>query len=186
VRLRGGEVLVTDVVIVGIGIVPSVSALLDASAVVSDGVDVDAACRTSLPDVWAVGDCARQVNRHVGDAAVRIESVQNAVDQAKAAVADILCLPAPEQAVPWFWSNQYDLRLQTAGIAAGADLQIVRGDVATRRFSVVYLRDGRVVALDCVNSTKDFVAARRLIESRAKLPSERLADVAIPLISLLQ
>src|SRR3546814_3469784 len=111
--------------------------------------------------VFAIGDCARHANAFADGAEIRLESVQNANDMATVAARTILGEPARYEAVPWFWSNQYDLRLQTVGLSIGHDAVIVRGDHVTRRFSVIYLRDARVIALVCVNMVKDYVLGDR-------------------------
>lgn len=163
VRLAGGEVLPCDILIVGIGIVPNVSPLMAAGAAGSNGVDVDELCRTSLPDVYAIGDCAAHASRFAAGATIRLESVQNAHDMAMT-VAKALCgNPQPYDVLPWFWSNQYDLRLQTVGLSAGFDDFVVRGDIRDRSFSIIYLKDGRIIAMDCVNSLKDYAQGRKLI-----------------------
>lgn len=185
VRLTDGTVVAAEIVIVGIGIVPSVAPLIGAGAAGENGVDVDGACRTSLPDVFAIGDCARHVNRFAGGAAIRLESVQNANDMANVAARALLGEPAEYDAVPWFWSNQSDLKLQTVGLSAGHDAAVTRGDPANRSFSVVYLKGGRVVALDCVNATKDYVQGRKLVEAEAMVAPERLADASVPLKEML-
>ena len=176
VRLAGGEVLDCQMVIVGIGIVPAVEPLLAACAEGGNGVDVDAQCRTSLPDIFAVGDCARHANGYAGGDRVRLESVQNANDQASVAAKTIAGLDANYDAVPWFWSNQYDCKLQTVGLSMGHDQAVVRGDPEGGSFSVVYLKGGSVVALDCVNSVKDYVQGRRLVMDRAMVAPKDLAD----------
>lgn len=181
VRLASGEILPADAVIVGIGIIPEVGPLLLAEASGGDGVDVDAYCRTSLEDIYAVGDCAAHENRFAHGQRIRLESVQNANDQARTAVQHILGEPTTYDALPWFWSNQYDLKLQTVGLSTGHDQTIVRGDPASRSFSVIYLREGQVIALDCVNMTRDYVQGRAHILSAAKLDLAQLADPAIPL-----
>lgn len=181
VRLATGDILPADLVVVGIGIVPAVEPLLAAGAQGGNGVDVDDHCRTSLPDVYAVGDCAAHHNDFADGARIRLESVQNAHDQAMVAAKAIAGVPTPYRATPWFWSNQYDLRLQTVGLSGGFDETVVRGDPATRSFSIVYLRDGRVIALDCVNATKDYVRGRKLVEGRASVNSAVLADARVPL-----
>jgi len=181
VRLANGDIVPADAVIVGIGIVPETGPLLVAGASGGDGVDVDAYCQTSLPDIYAIGDCAAHENRFAGGRRMRVESVQNANDQARAAVQHIIGEPAPYDAVPWFWSNQYDLRLQTVGLSIGYDQTILRGDPATRSFSIVYLKQGHVIALDCVNMTKDYVQGRAHVVARSKLDLTALGDAAIPL-----
>jgi 3-phenylpropionate/trans-cinnamate dioxygenase ferredoxin reductase subunit len=183
VRLTDGETIPADMVIVGIGIEPAVAPLLAAGAQGGNGVAVDGQCRTSLADIYAIGDCALHANAYAGGAFVRLESVQNAHDQAGVAARAILGSDEIYQAVPWFWSNQYDLRLQTVGLSAGHDEAIVRGDPATRSFSVVYLKDGRVIALDCVNMTRDYVQGRKLIIEGIRPDPVALADAELPLKS---
>lgn len=185
VRLADGELLPCELVVVGIGIEPAVEPLLEAGAQGGNGVAVDEACRTSLPDVYAIGDCALHRNRFASGAMVRIESVQNANDQATVAAKRIAGDEgAAYDAVPWFWSNQYDLKLQTVGLSTGHDRAVVRGDPVGRSFSVVYLRDGRVAALDCVNSVRDYVQGRKLVVEGAEVAPDRLADVSVPLKEL--
>jgi 3-phenylpropionate/trans-cinnamate dioxygenase ferredoxin reductase subunit len=181
VRLADGTVIPADAIIVGIGIVAETGPLLLAGASGGDGVDVDPYCLTSLPDIYAVGDCAAHESRFAGGRRMRIESVQNANDQARTAVQHIIGEPVPYDAVPWFWSNQYDLRLQTVGLSIGYDQTILRGDPATRSFSVVYLRQGHVIALDCVNQTKDYVQGRAHVIAGSRLDPAQLTDSAIPL-----
>ena len=181
VRLADGNVVPADLVVVGIGIVPAVEPLIAAGAEGGNGVRVDAQCRTSLPDIFAVGDCALHANRFADGAAVRLESVQNATDQASVAAKAILGEDVAYEATPWFWSNQYDLKLQTIGLSIGYDQAVVRGDPATRSFSVVHLKQGKVIALDCVNATKDYVQGRKLVETGAVIDIARLADVSVPL-----
>ncbi|MBB5728345.1 NAD(P)/FAD-dependent oxidoreductase [Sphingomonas prati] len=185
VRLADGEVLPCEMVIVGIGIVPAVEPLLAAGAAGGDGVTVDDHCRTTLPDVFAIGDCAGHANPFAGGAAIRLESVQNANDQATIVAKGLTGAAEPYHAVPWFWSNQYDLKLQTVGLSTGHDLAVLRGDPDTRSFSVVYLRDGRVIALDCVNSVKDYVQGRALVVAGAEIAPALLADAAVPLKALI-
>ncbi|MBD3730080.1 MAG: FAD-dependent oxidoreductase [Sphingomonadales bacterium] len=185
VRLVGGEVLPADMVVVGIGIVPAVGPLVVAGAAGANGVDVDEFCHTSLPGIYAIGDCAAHANAFADGAVIRLESVQNANDMATTAAKAICGDPQSYNALPWFWSNQYDLKLQTAGLSLGHTDTVLRGDPASRSFSVIYLKDGRVIALDCVNAVKDYVQGRKLIEARAQLDPAQLADTAIPLKELL-
>jgi len=185
IRLNaGGEAVAADLTIVAIGIDPAVGPLLAAGAAGGNGVDVDEYCRTGLPDIYALGDCAAHVNRFAGGARIRLESVQNAHDQATIAAKHIAGRPEPYDVIPWFWSNQYDLRLQTIGLNHGHDDLVVRGDPALRSFSIVYLRAGRVVALDCVNAVKDYVQGRKLILDGRALDKARLADASLPLKEL--
>ena len=181
VRLADGADIACDLVVVGIGIEPEVAPLLAAGAEGGNGVRVDAQCRTSLADIYAVGDCALHANRFAGGAQIRLESVQNANDQANVVARVLAGQDAAYDALPWFWSNQFDLRLQTVGISAGHDRAVLRGDPAARTFSLVYLKQGRVVALDCVNATRDYVQGRRLVEQGAAIDPALLADTGVPL-----
>ena len=176
VRLADDTVIPAQMVIVGIGIIPAVVPLLHAGASGGGGVDVDEYCRTSLPDIFAIGDCAAHANDFAGGAVMRVESVQNANDMANAVVKSITGELTAYHAVPWFWSNQYDLRLQTVGLSTGYDATVLRGDPATRSFSVIYLKQGKVIALDCVNMVKDYVQGKALVVGGMALAQEVLAD----------
>ncbi len=179
--LVGGRHIPADVVIVGIGIVPAVQPLIDAGARGGNGVWVDDHCHTSLPDIFAIGDCALHANSFAGGAEIRLESVQNAADMAITVARALTGDAAPYHAVPWFWSNQYDLRLQTMGLSLGHDATVLRGDPASRSFSLVYLKQGRVIALDCVNAARDYVQGKALVEHGVAVPADALADSAVPL-----
>ncbi|MBX7494743.1 FAD-dependent oxidoreductase [Qipengyuania sp. 6B39] len=176
-----GERIACDIVIVGIGIVPAVGPLIAAGAAGTNGVDVDSYCRTTLDDVYAIGDCATHANPFADNAVIRLESVQNANDMATCAAKAIMGDKQDYNAVPWFWSNQYDLKLQTVGISAGYDATVLRGDPENGKFSVIYLKEGRVIALDCVNATKDYVQGRQLVVDRAEIDPELLASADTPL-----
>ncbi|MCR5872448.1 MULTISPECIES: NAD(P)/FAD-dependent oxidoreductase [unclassified Sphingomonas] len=184
VRMQDGEVIPAQMVIVGIGIIPAVEPLIAAGAQGGNGVAVDHQCRTSLPDVYAIGDCALHANRFADDMPIRLESVQNANDQATLVAKIIMGQDLAYDAVPWFWSNQYDLKLQTVGLSTGHDAAILRGDPASRSFSVLYLKEGRVIALDCVNATKDYVQGRKLVIERLSPDPVALADASVPLKEL--
>lgn len=185
VLLESGETIPADLVIAGIGIVPSVGPLIAAGASGANGVDVDEVCRTTLEDIHAIGDCAAHANAYAEGAVIRVESVQNANDMATTTAKSIMGDKQPYKAFPWFWSNQYDLKLQTAGLSIGYDQTVLRGDPADRKFSVIYLKEGRIIALDCVNNTKDYVQGRKLIEAGISPDPAALADTEILLKSLL-
>jgi 3-phenylpropionate/trans-cinnamate dioxygenase ferredoxin reductase subunit len=185
VELADGSVLPADVLIVGIGIVPEIQVLQAAGAACGNGVYIDAFCATSLPHIYAIGDCAAQENHFAGGARIRLESVQNATDQGRAVARNIAGRPERYAALPWFWSDQFDLRLQTAGLSHGHDEAITRGDPATSSFSIIYLRAGKVIALDCVNAARDFVPGRMLVQKSATPPPAALANPDIPLKSFL-
>jgi 3-phenylpropionate/trans-cinnamate dioxygenase ferredoxin reductase subunit len=185
VGLRDGTILPAEMVVVGIGIVPEVGPLLAAGLEDANGVAVDEFCKTGLPDVFAVGDCASHRNPYsVGTAPIRLESVQNANDQAKVVAQYITGQAQSYDAVPWFWSDQFDVRLQTVGLSAGHDQVVLRGDPASRSFSVVYLKDSHVIALDCVNQMRDYVQGKALVKGRLQPDLTALADVNTPLKSL--
>ena len=185
VKLADGSIIPADVVIVGIGIIPSIGVLIAAGAASGNGVDVDAQCRTSLAHVFAIGDCAAHANGFADGAVIRLESVQNANDMATVVAKTITGQEASYGATPWFWSNQYDLKLQTVGLSTGHDATVLRGDPATRSFSVIYLKGGKVIALDSVNCAKDFAQGRKLVEQRVAADPAALADTAIPLKDLI-
>jgi 3-phenylpropionate/trans-cinnamate dioxygenase ferredoxin reductase component len=183
VALEDGEIIPADLVIVGIGLVPNVAPLVAAGAQGGNGIDVDDLCRTSLPGIFAIGDCAAHPNPFAQGRRIRLESVQNAQDQATT-VAKALCgTETPYAALPWFWSSQFELRLQTIGLSAGHDQALVRGDMTAGSFSIIYLREGRVIALDCINAVKDYTQGRTLITSGEQLPVDILLDPERPLRS---
>ena len=185
VRMSDGSVLPADMVVVGIGIVPAVEPLIAAGAASGNGVEVDEFCQTSLPNIYAIGDCAIHAKPFAGGQRIRLESVQNANDQAITAARHIAGDAAPYHAVPWFWSNQYDLKLQTIGLSLGYDEVVVRGQSAARSFTLVYLSKGKVLALDCVNSVKDYVQGKALVITQATPDKSVLANPEIPIKSLL-
>ena len=186
VRLDTGEEVPCDMVVVGIGIVPAVAPLIAAGAAGSNGVDVDEYCRTTLDDVFAIGDCAAHANDFADGAVIRLESVQNANDMANTVARAIMGDKQPYHALPWFWSNQYDLKLQTAGLNLGFDQTVLRGDPASRKFTVVYLKHGKPIAFDCVSTMKDYVQARKLLEGGCgKIDPGLLADPEVALKDLL-
>ncbi|ENZ84040.1 MULTISPECIES: FAD-dependent oxidoreductase [Caulobacter] len=180
VVLASGERLAADLVIVGIGVAPAVEVLRQAGALGTNGVLVDDRCRTSLADVFAIGDCAARKSRF-SPTAVRIESVPNANEQALTVACELTGRERDHDAPPWFWSNQFDLRLLTVGLSDGFDVEVVRGDPATKSFSVVYLREGRIIALDCVNAAKDFARGKSLVANGVLTTPGLIADVNIPL-----
>ena len=184
VILSDGARLPADLVLVGIGAVPNAELALAAGLSCPNGIAVDAQGRTADPDIFAVGDCALHPNPYAGGP-FRLESVQNAIDQAKAVAAALLGDAVPYDAVPWFWSDQGSVKLQTTGLPINPDAHVLRGDPSEGRFTVFHLKDGRIIAADSVNMPADHMAARRLVAARAVITPETLADPAIPLKSLL-
>ncbi|MBW7837104.1 MAG: FAD-dependent oxidoreductase [Sphingomonadales bacterium] len=178
-----GDRVAADMVIVGIGVVPNVELAKDAGLAVDNGIVVDDCCRTSDPDIFAAGDVTNHPSALMGRN-IRLESVQNAVSQGRAAALAMLGKPEPYNEVPWFWSDQYDLKLQIAGLSEPTDEAIVRGDPATRKFSVAYLRDGVFVAINTINMLKDFLPAKKLIAEKRVVDKTKLADPNVSLKEL--
>lgn len=178
VRTGAGDLLPADFVIAGIGILPNQELALDAGLACDNGIVVDDRCRTSDPDIYAAGDCTDHPNPIYGRR-MRLESVHNALEQAKTAAASICGKDKPYGQVPWFWSDQYDLKLQIAGLSQGYDRVVIRGDIAGRSFAAFYLKEGRLIAVDAVNRAPEFMMSKILIEKGAVIPPERLADETI-------
>jgi 3-phenylpropionate/trans-cinnamate dioxygenase ferredoxin reductase subunit len=177
-----GESFAADLALVGIGIVPNVEVAREAGLACDDGIVVDDCARTADPHIFAAGDCTRHIGRD--GALIRLESVQNAIDQAKHAALAMIGKPVPYREVPWFWSDQYDLKLQIAGLARAGDVLVRRGDPAARKFAVFHLRGGCVVAVEAVNAAPEYIVGRRLIAEATPVAPERLADVAVPMKSI--
>ena len=183
-RLRGvlgsdGVEIAADLAIVGIGIVPNVELAQAAGLVCNNGIVVDEYCRTSDPDVLAVGDCTNHPNPLLGRR-VRLESVHNAQEQAKTAAATILGSLEPYAQVPWFWSDQYDLKLQIVGFSSRTEQAIVRGDPDSRSFAVFFLADGRLTSVYAINSPREFMLSKKLIAHGARPKPELLRDTNVP------
>jgi 3-phenylpropionate/trans-cinnamate dioxygenase ferredoxin reductase subunit len=175
----GGRSHPADVALVGIGVIPNVELAKDAGLASEDGIVVDACARTADPAIFAAGDCTRHTGRD--GAFIRLESVQNAIDQAKHAALAMAGKPADYREVPWFWSDQYDLKLQIAGLAREGDLLIKRGDQAARKFAIFHLRNGAVAAVEAVNAPSEYMFGRKLIAEGVAVAPERLADTSIPM-----
>ncbi len=180
VETLGGVEFPADLVIVGVGVVPLTGLAAGAGLACENGIAVDEYARTSDPHVYAAGDCTSQPSLRYGRR-IRLESVDNAFEQAKTAAANLQGGSVVHDRVPWFWSDQYDLKLLIAGLNVDYDRVIVRGDPATRSFACCYLRGQELLAIDCVNDPKDYMAAKKLIAERARVDPGRLADVAIAL-----
>ena len=176
----GGKSYPADIVLVGIGIVPNVELAKEAGLACDDGIVVGPDCScTNDPSVFAAGDCTRHIGRE--GVPIRLECVQNAIDQAKHAGLAIVGKPKPYREVPWFWSDQYDLKLQIAGLARPGDEFVLRGMPDTRKFAVFHLRDGMVAAVEAVNAAPEYIVGRKLIAEGAKVAPTRLADTTIPM-----
>jgi len=169
-----------DAVVVGVGVLPTDELAVGAGLSCDNGVVVDDHCRTSDPRIYAAGDCTSHPSLHYGRR-LRLESVDNAFEQGASAALNLLGVETIHDKVPWFWSDQYDLKLIIIGVCQGHDTVVTRGNPASRAFSVCYLRDGELIAVDTVNSPKDQMAARKLIAARARPNPDRLADHTVPL-----
>jgi 3-phenylpropionate/trans-cinnamate dioxygenase ferredoxin reductase subunit len=183
VRLSDGRKIAADFVLAGIGLVPNTELASEAGLHVDNGIWVDEHCRTEDPHVLAIGDCCNHPLAFAGRR-VRLESVPNAVEQARAAAAAICGKPSAYAAVPWFWSDQYDLKLQAVGLSEGHDSTILRGSTAARAFVIFYLRAGAVIAADAVNMPGDFMWSKRIVAARMQPDPASLADPGFPLKSL--
>ncbi|MDP9920506.1 3-phenylpropionate/trans-cinnamate dioxygenase ferredoxin reductase subunit [Variovorax boronicumulans] len=175
-----GERIAADIVVAGIGMLPNVELAQAAGLAIDGGIVVDAFSQTSDPDILAAGDCTAQhsalYNRHI-----RLESVPNALEQARAAASALCGKPKPNHAVPWFWSDQYDLKLQMVGLSQGHDACVLRGDPASRRFIAFYLKEGVVIAADAVNRPADFMLAKRLVAAGVVVDASVLGDDSVSL-----
>lgn len=180
VTCADGSEHLADLVLIGVGVAAEDRLAADAELECANGIVVDAECRTSDPQIFAAGDCTNHVSRRYGRR-VRLESVENAFDQGTTAALAVLGEPVLHDKVPWFWSDQYDLKLVIVGLSEGHDATIVRGDPAARSFSVCYLRDRELIAIDTVNAAKDQMAARKLVAARVEPRLEKLADATCPL-----
>jgi 3-phenylpropionate/trans-cinnamate dioxygenase ferredoxin reductase subunit len=169
-----------QMVIVGVGAVATTSLASEAGLACDNGIVVDEYCRTSDAAIFAAGDCTNHPSPRFGRR-VRLESVDNAFEQAKAAALNLLDRPVAHDRVPWFWSDQFDNKLLIVGLSQDYDRQVLRGDPATRSFSVCYLKGRELLAVEAVNHSKDYMAARKLIAERTALDFVRLADGNIAL-----
>ena len=179
--LSTGETVTADQVIVGIGVLPSQVLAQEAGIRCSNGIEVNEYCETSAAGIYAIGDCALHPNPFAKGQMVRLESVQNAVDQAKAIASTICGKPTSYHQVPWFWTHQYNLKLQMAGLSEGYDQLLVRGDVEGDKFSVFYFKNNQLIAVDSINKPADHLQARKWIQASYTPDLEKLADDSIKL-----
>jgi len=184
VRLADGRLIACDAALVGIGAIANDELARAAGLACDDGVIVDLTTRTSDPSIYAIGDVTRRPMPLYGNRMHRLESVPNALEQARQAAAAITGRAPPAPEVPWFWSDQYDLKLQIAGIAFDSDRLVVRGDMQSGRFSLCHLQGDRLVCVEACNAPADFMAGKLLIGRGARVDLDRLADAALPLKTL--
>ena len=175
-----GSVLSTDLAIIGVGIKPNVELAQSSGLECDNGIIVDDNGQTSDHHIYAVGDCSNHPN-NIFKQRLRLESVQNAVEQAKSIAAGIAGNHKPYQEVPWFWSDQYNIKLQIAGISQHHDRRVIRGSPEEEKFAVFYQKDKRLIAVDAINSPKEFVTGKKLIQMQAEIPPELIRNVDVDL-----
>ncbi len=179
-KLKNGTIIPADMIVVGIGVVANDALAQEAGLPCQHGIIVDEYLTTADIAIYAIGDCVQYYN-HFAQAQIRVESVQNAIDQAKCVAANIMGEKAPYKAVPWFWSDQYDLKLQMVGINTGFDLAVTRGDPATHKFSVFMYKESQLIGIDSVNRPSDHMLGRKLIGQGLNVPPEIAADENVDL-----
>ena len=183
IETTDGEMIDADFVVVGVGILPNTELAETAGLAVDNGIIVDDQCQSSDADIYAVGDCTVHPNA-IYERQLRLESVHNALEQARTAASNLCGKEKHYAEVPWFWSDQYDLKLQIAGVSTGYDEVVIRGNPANRAFACMYLKDGKLIATDAVNSPKEFVQSKAIIAAQLPINRGRLADTSIALKDL--
>ncbi len=183
VVLNDGTVFSADLVLVGIGVVPNVELARDAGLNIGNGIAVSEFLQTADGDIFAIGDCAEHPCAFAG-ARIRLESVQNAADHAQCAAATIAGRRSPYHALPWFWTDQFDVKLQMAGISQGHDQEVTRGNPVGRKFSVFYFKQGRLLAIDSVNRPLDHMVGRKLLAAGARVSPALASDESVDLRTL--
>ncbi len=183
VILQDGTRIPADLLIVGIGLIPNTELAEQARLAVDNGVLVDLYAQTSDPDIVAAGDCTNHENGFLGRR-LRLESVPNASEQARVAAASILGQKVPHAGVPWFWSDQYALKLQMVGLSQGYDKVVIRGSMEADNFSAFYLKDGVVISVDTVNRPQDFMVGKKMVAAKMKVDPAILADESVVLKTL--
>jgi 3-phenylpropionate/trans-cinnamate dioxygenase ferredoxin reductase component len=184
IALNDGSRIPVDVVVVGVGLIPNTEIAESAGLLVDDGIVVDKLGQTADPDIYALGDCANRFNDFLGRR-IRLESVPSASEQSRI-VASVICGgKVPESNVPWFWSDQYDLKLQMAGLSQGYDRILLRGSMDDDSFTAFYLQDEVIIAVDSVNQPKEFMLGKKMVAERARIDHDKLSDGSIPIQSLL-
>ena len=175
-----GSFLNTDVIVIGVGIKPNIELAKNSGLTCDNGILVDANGQTSDPHIFAVGDCSNHPN-NIFKQRLRLESVQNAVEQAKSIAASIAGRHKPYQEVPWFWADQYNIKLQIAGISQDHDRRVIRGYPEEEKFAVFYQKEKRIIAVDAINSPKEFMVGKKWIAMQTKIPFELIQNMDIDL-----
>jgi 3-phenylpropionate/trans-cinnamate dioxygenase ferredoxin reductase subunit len=175
VATTDGQSIPADLVVVGVGILPNTELAEAAGLAVDNGIVVDDRCQTEDADIYAIGDCTSHPNSIYGRQ-LRLESVHNALEQAKTAASNVCGVEAHYSQVPWFWSDQYDIKLQIAGLSEGYDQTVLRGDPSSAGFACFYLKNHKLIAVDAINSPREFMQSKALIANHAVIDPQRLAD----------
>ena len=175
ITVNNDESINADAIIIGIGVNPKIGLAVEAGLDCQNGILVNEFCQTSDDNIFAIGDCANYPNSIYGQR-LRLESVQNALEQAKIAASTINGLDLPHDQIPWFWSDQYNIKLRIAGVAAGYENYVVRGNISEEKFSVFYLKEGHLIAIETINDNKSFSVGKKLIKNQTSIPLDVLED----------
>ena len=175
ISLSTGKIIHADSILVGIGGIPNTEIAENTDIEINNGISIDSKCRTNINNIFSMGDCTNFWSELYGKK-IRLESVQNAIDQAKVLADNIMNIDSAYDSVPWFWSDQYDLKLQIAGLSEGYDETILRGDKKTKSFSCLYLKEGKIIAIDSINRPKDFIQSKVLIQEKRRIDREKASN----------
>jgi len=175
ISLSTGKIIHADSILVGIGGIPNTEIAENTDIEINNGISIDSKCRTNINNIFSMGDCTNFWSELYGKK-IRLESVQNAIDQAKVLADNIMNIDSSYDSVPWFWSDQYDLKLQIAGLSEGYDETILRGDKKTKSFSCLYLKEGKIIAIDAINRPKDFIQSKVLIQEKRRIDREKASN----------
>jgi len=180
ISLSTGKIIHADSILVGIGGIPNTEIAENTDIEINNGISIDSKCKTNINNIFSMGDCTNFWSELYGKK-IRLESVQNAIDQAKVLADNIMNIDSIYDSVPWFWSDQYDLKLQIAGLSEGYDETILRGDKKTKSFSCLYLKEGKIIAIDAINRPKDFIQSKVLIQEKRRIDREKASNDDIEL-----
>ena len=175
ISLSTGKIIHADSILVGIGGIPNTEIAENTDIEINNGISIDSKCKTNINNIFSMGDCTNFWSELYGKK-IRLESVQNAIDQAKVLADNIMNIDSVYDSVPWFWSDQYDLKLQIAGLSEGYDETILRGDKKTKSFSCLYLKEGKIIAIDAINRPKDFIQSKVLIQEKRRIDRENASN----------
>ena len=175
ITINNNESINTEAIIIGVGVRPKTKLAVKAGLDCRNGITVNEFCQTSDDNIFAIGDCANYPNS-IYDQRVRLESVQNAIEQEKIAASMINGMDLPDYQIPWFWSDQYNIKLRIAGVSAGYENYVVRGNISEEKFSVFYQKEGRLIAIETINDIKSFSVGKKLIKNQINIPLEALEN----------